>query len=71
MAASLEEIMTGAASREITIGEATETGRGRGRLLKRGRGSTWLQGASKQMRVAMVLPISLAVFLEEPSLWIL
>ena len=78
MAASLEEITTGAASPGITTeetGEDTGTGRDPGsvRLLKRDRGSTWLQGVNKQRSLGLVTdhPISPAAFLEEPSLWIL
>ena len=80
MEASLEETMTAGASLGTAIEETeedTETGRemgrGRGRLPKRDRGSTWLQGANQQgrPRLGTGLPVVRAVFLEEPSLWIL
>ena len=80
MEASLEETMTAGASLGTAIEETeedTETGRerarGRGRLPKRGRGSTWLRGANQQgrPRLGTALPVGRAVFLEEPSLWIL
>ena len=78
MEASLEGTMTAGASLGTAIEEteeATETGRerARGRLPKRDRGSTWLPGANQQgrARLGTVLPVGRAVFLEEPSLWIL
>ena len=82
MEASLEETMTAGASLGTAIEETeedTETGRerargrGRGRLPKRDLGSTWLRGANQQgrPRLGTALPVGRAVFLEEPSLWIL
>ena len=80
MEASLEETMTAGASLGTAIEETegdTETererARGRGRLPKRDLGSTWLRGANQQgrPRLGTALPVGRAVFLEEPSLWIL